>query len=212
MSMSDGDRPTLFTIGHSNHAFDTFRELLARHGIAVVVDVRSMPYSRYVPHFNPAPLRAALTAAGVDYVYLGRELGARPDDPTCYVDGRVSYARLAARPEYQAGLERVTRSVTERRLALMCTEKDPLDCHRMIRICRDLRSMGIDLVHILADGTLELNATAEARLRDRFGLQPTLFDDEAAIIEQAYDRQAARIAHRQPPASGARDAPEDDPA
>lgn len=212
--MSDGDQPTLFTIGHSNHAFDIFRELLAQHGIEAIADVRSMPYSRYVPHFNPAPLRTALTAAGIDYVYLGRELGARPDDPACYVDGRVSYARLAKRPQYQAGLGRVIQEMAQSRLALMCTEKDPLDCHRMILICRELRGTGINLAHILADGALETNADAEVRLCVRLGLslQPTLFDDETAIIERAYDRQAARIAHRQPPAGGVRDPLEDDPS
>jgi uncharacterized protein (DUF488 family) len=210
--MSDGDRPVLFTIGHSNHSFDTFRGLLAQHRIEAIADIRSVPYSRYVPHFNPAPLRASLEALGIGYIELGSQLGIRPVDPDLYVNGRVSYARVAERPEYQAGLDRVMQELAQHRLALMCTEKDPLDCHRMILIGRGLRGSAIDVVHILADGTLKSNGEAEQLLRLRFGLQPTLFDDEAAIIEQAYDRQAARIAHRQPPAGGVRDALEDDRA
>jgi uncharacterized protein (DUF488 family) len=191
------DAPTLYTIGHSNHTLAHFLGLLRQHGIEAIADVRSMPYSRHVPHFNPAALRSALSAAGVAYVYLGKELGARPDDPACFVDGRVSYARLVERPEYRAGLERVREGLSRYRLALMCTEKDPLDCHRMVLICRQLRQSGLALVHILFDGSLESNEGAERRLVAKLGLQPTLFDSQAAIVELAYERQARRIAHRQ---------------
>jgi uncharacterized protein (DUF488 family) len=186
----------IYTIGHSNHPLDRFLVLLHQHGIEAIVDVRSQPYSRYVPHFNPAPLKASLTAAGIAYAQLGQELGARPDDPTIYVEGRVSYARLAARPAYAAGLERVRAGMARYRLALMCTEKDPLDCHRMILIARQLRGEGIAARHILADGELEPNEAAERRLCARFDLRPNLFDSEADIIEQAYDRQARRIAFK----------------
>jgi uncharacterized protein (DUF488 family) len=189
--------PTLYTIGHSNHTLAAFLGLLSQHGIEAIADVRSMPYSRHVPHFNPATLRSALIDAGVAYVYLGKELGARPDDPTCYVDGRVSYARLAEQPEYGAGLDRVRQGLSRYRLALMCTEKDPLDCHRMVLICRQLRRSNLALVHILSDGSLEPNEDAERRLVARLGLQPTLFDSQADIIEQAYERQEGRIAYRQ---------------
>jgi uncharacterized protein (DUF488 family) len=172
-----------------------FLSLLRQHGIEAIADVRFMPYSRHVPHFNPASITTALSSAGIVYVPLGKELGARPDDPDCFVNGRVSHERLAARPAFREGLERVVRGATKYRLAVMCTEKDPLDCHRMTLICRHVRSSGLALLHILADSALETNAEAERRLCRRLRLQPDLLEDEAAIIERAYDRQSERIAY-----------------
>jgi uncharacterized protein (DUF488 family) len=193
--MDDRTGPPLYTIGHSNHSLAYFLELLDRHQIEAIADVRSMPYSRYVPHFNPKEIKSALSNAGLTYVYFGKELGARPDDPACYVKGRISYERLALRPDYQTGLARIRQGAEKYRLALMCTEKDPLDCHRMILICRQLRPER-PLLHVLGDGALETNQGAELRLCARFDLRPNLFDSQADVIEQAYERQAGRIAYR----------------
>jgi uncharacterized protein (DUF488 family) len=184
----------LFTIGHSNHSLERFLELLRQHQVEAVADVRSSPYSRYCPHFSQAALQPALERAGVAYLFLGKELGARPDDPGCYVNGRVSYARLAERPAFLAGLERVRQESGARRLALMCAEKDPLTCHRTILVCRRLRGLQLCPQHILADSALEASADAERRLYGLFRLAPNLFESEAEIVEQAYDRQAERIA------------------
>ncbi len=185
---------SLFTIGHSNHSLDRFLELLGRHQIEVIADVRSSPYSGRNPHFNQASLKAAVERAGIAYVYLGKELGARPADPSCYLNGRVSYSRLAGRPEFGAGLERVRQECAQRRFALLCAEKDPLSCHRTILVCRHLRSLQVFPQHILADGSLETHAAAERRLCEIFHLAPNLFESEAEVIEQAYDRQSERIA------------------
>jgi uncharacterized protein (DUF488 family) len=186
---------TIYTIGHSNHALEQFLELLHAHSIEVVNDVRSSPYSRYCPHFNQRELAAALARAGIVYEYLGKELGARPDDPTCYSNGRVSYQKLAARVEFAAGLARVHEASQTLRLALLCAEKDPLTCHRAILVGRSLRRMQVDTHHILADGTVETQGETEHRLCDLFKLAPNLFEGEAEIIERAYDRQAERIAY-----------------
>jgi uncharacterized protein (DUF488 family) len=184
----------LFSIGHSNHTLEHFLELLRQHQVEVVCDVRSSPFSRYVPHFSQAALKPAMEHARIAYLFLGKELGARPDDPACYVDGRVSYARLAERPAFLSGLEKVCTQTATRRLALMCAEKDPLTCHRTILVCRSLRAWHLYPQHILADGTLEASDAAERRLYGMFKLAPNLFEGEAEIIEQAYDRQAERIA------------------
>ena len=187
----------LFTVGHSNHSLERFLELLSQHEISAIADVRSMPYSRYCPHFNPPLLKPALVNAGIAYVFLGKELGARPDDQDCYVNGRVSYERLAAQREFHEGLERVVQGLSRFRLALMCTEKDPIDCHRMILICPQLRSREIAIQHILADASLETNEAAERRLCDKLNLRPNLFESEADIIERAYTMQGERIAFKQ---------------
>jgi len=188
---------TLFTIGHSNHTLERFLDLLHTYRINAVGDVRSSPYSRFSPHFSQSGLKTALALRGITYVFLGKELGARPDIPSLFVNGRVSYARLAARPEFLEGLHRVKQGMKKYRLALMCAEKDPVDCHRMILVCRHLRSADLAIHHIHADGLYETNEAAEKRLCSRLALQPDLFTSEADIIEQAYERQAERIAYVQ---------------
>lgn len=185
----------LFTIGHSNHSLDRFIELLRAHRIDAIGDVRSSPYSRYCPHFNQAALKASLERAGVAYLFLGKELGARPDDASCFVNGRVSYARLAERPAFRDGVARVRQIATTQRLALLCAEKDPLTCHRMILVCRHLRAPDLTIQHILADGSLEENEATERRLYRSLRLAPNLFESEPEIIAQAYERQAKRIAY-----------------
>ena len=195
--MTPTNDTTLFTIGHSNHTLDRFLDLLRLYDISAISDVRSSPYSRFSPHFSQASLKATLPRAGITYVFLGKELGARPDDPACFVNGRVSYERLAARPIFQEGLDRIRNGMKKYRLALMCSEKDPLDCHRMILVCRHLRSPDLAIHHILADGLRETNEAAEKRLCNRLDLQPDLFTSEADVIERAYERQAERIAYTQ---------------
>ena len=195
--MAQVDGAVLFTVGHSNHTLERFLELLRQHNISAIGDVRSSPYSRFCPHFNQANLKSALAGVDIAYVFLGKELGARPDDPACFVNGRVSYEQLAARREFQTGLNRVRQGMRKYRLALLCAEKDPLDCHRMILICRHLRSPDPMIRHILADGSLETNEAAERRLCDRLGLRADLFTSEVELIERAYDRQAERIAFTQ---------------
>lgn len=190
---------TLYTVGHSNGGGEAFLALLQRHAIGAVADVRSQPYSRYLPHFSRPALRAALREAGIGYVFLGRELGARPADPACYVNGTARYERIAATAPFRAGLERVRRGAGGRRVALVCAEKDPLVCHRAILVCRHLRD-DLAIAHILADGELESHEQLERRLVREHNLQQlTLFGPSApeALLEAAYDRQAERIAYRE---------------
>jgi len=191
---------SIFTIGHSTHAFEAFAALLARHGVTAVADVRSHPYSR-LAHFHRPALEARLPAAGVQYVFLGRELGARRDEPECYVDGQADYRRIAALPAFAAGLERLERGARTHRIALMCAEKEPLDCHRTILVSRQLALRGWNVRHILADGSLETQADCDRRLLRLTGVARTLFDaglDDARLIERAYDVRAAQIGYRVP--------------
>lgn len=185
----------LFTIGHSNHSFETFAALLAAHNIEAVCDVRSMPASRRNPQFNQESLMARLRAAGISYVFFGEELGARSPCAHVYVDDKVQYRLLAREPGFQHALQRIRTGSLTLRLALMCAERDPLDCHRTILVCRALRGPDLDIRHILADGTLEGHAALEERLMQRLGIGPDLFHDAAACIERAYDAQGERIAY-----------------
>jgi hypothetical protein len=110
------DRPTVFTLGHSNHPIEHFLGLLRPHGIQLVADVRSTPFSRFNPQYNRQRLEASLRAEGVDYLFLGEELGARSTDPDCYDGDRVSYAKLAATENFKRGLRRVIEASQTRRV------------------------------------------------------------------------------------------------
>ena len=130
----------LFTIGHSTHTVDQFLGLLKKHGITAVCDVRSMPYSQHNPQFNRESLKEVLNARGISYVFLGKELGARSDNPACYINGKVQYNYLAEEPAFREGLRRVKKGMQSFQVALMCAEKDPLTCHRTILVCRELKA------------------------------------------------------------------------
>jgi uncharacterized protein (DUF488 family) len=155
---------TLYTIGHSNHDINTFIALLKQHGVTALADVRSAPYSRYLPHFCKKTLKAYLAKEGIQYVFLGNELGARPDDETCYVDGKALYEKIAATKAFSMGLKRVLRGSETFDIALMCAEKDPLTCHRAILVCQHLKPLLPDIHHILGNGELETHQHLEERM------------------------------------------------
>ena len=195
----------LFTIGHSNHTLDHFLELLFAHQVSAIADVRSSPYSKYAPQFNKAALEIALRDADIDYTFLGKELGARRSEESCYVDGQASYDRIAQLSIFQRGLERITEGVEHFIVALMCSESDPIDCHRSILICRELKRIcpDFEITHVLADGTEERHEMFEERLIKLHKLQPELFGDltsRSGLIEKAYDLQAGKIAFKNTPA------------
>ena len=131
-------------------------------------------------------------------MFLGKELGARPDDPTCYENGRVDFGRLAERKEFKSGLERVLQGCEKYRIALMCAEKEPLGCHRTILVCRILKRPAVIIKHILPDGTLEDHRDAEYRLIKLFNCEQDLFSydvSDDARLECAYNKRASEIAY-----------------
>jgi uncharacterized protein (DUF488 family) len=184
--------PVLWTLGHSNHSIERFLALLRRHGIEAVVDVRSRPYSRFVPHFGKERLARRLGDEGLGYVFLGQELGGRParaDPPPA----RLDYRTRVREPSFQRGIRTLLDALAARRVALLCRERDPLECHRLHLVCRHLRPMSLDIRHILPDGEVEEHAATERRLFERAGrAEMPLFADAAdaqndAALERAYD-------------------------
>jgi uncharacterized protein (DUF488 family) len=189
----------IYTIGHSDHTAERFITLLKQHFIAAVADVRSAPYSRIHSQFNKDALAALLEKEGIKYVFLGKELGARPDDPSCYKNGQADFDLIAERKEFKSGLERVLKGGDKFCLALMCAEKEPLDCHRTILVCHSLKHVGIGIRHVLADGTLENHQDTEARLIKLTKSEQNLFDQDVSDyerLEQAYKKRAREIACR----------------
>jgi uncharacterized protein (DUF488 family) len=188
---------TVFTIGHSTHPQERFIALLRQHGITALCDVRSKPYSRMNPQFNREELETALLEQGIQYRFLGKELGARSDDPHCYEGGKVQYDRLAQTDLFKHGLKRVFRGMKDGfRIALMCAEKEPLECHRTILVARHLAARGVDVAHILADGRLESHDAALNRLARMVNLpEQDMFHSREELLADAYRRQGERIAY-----------------
>ena len=188
----------LFTVGHSSHSLEHFLSILKEYGITAVTDVRSAPYSRRNPQFNRENLAAELRGHGIAYVFLGRELGARSDDPSCYVEGQARYELIAKTTLFQEGLERVIRGVERYRVALMCAEADPLTCHRAVLVGRSLNQRGLELSHIHRDGSLEHQNEFQQRLLRLTGFaQGHLFSSRNAL-DQAYEKQGRKIAYAKP--------------
>jgi len=191
---------TLFTIGHSTHELKVFLDLLKLHNIQAIGDVRSQPYSSRFPQYSREALSQTLKENHVRYVFLGAELGARRNEDCCYVDGQAKYELVAKTSAFSRGIERVLHGLSKYRLALLCSERDPLTCHRTILVCKHLRGKGFDIEHILADGKLESQEELEARMLKTLGKgQPSLFASREETIEQAYEEQGGKIAYRQSP-------------
>jgi uncharacterized protein (DUF488 family) len=168
----------VFTIGHSNHDAQTFVNLLKQHRIDVVADVRSQPYSKYATHFNADKIKSALADVGVRYVFLGRQVGGRPDDPQFYdADGYVLYDRLAASPSFLEGIERLEEDIQTCRVAVLCSEENPTVCHRNLLVGRVLIGRGVELWHIRADGRLQSQAELDRESCTGDPRQQLLFEE-----------------------------------
>lgn len=189
---------SIYTIGHSTQSGEDFLEKLKRHRIEILCDVRSTPFSRMTPQFNRESLKALVNDAGIKYVHMGQALGARSDDPSCYENGQVVYDRLAQKPDFKSAIARILDGAKKgHRMALMCAEKEPLDCHRTILVSKALTREAADVVHILDDGRLERHADTMARLIERLGKtgQTDLFLSEGEQLENAYRIREREIAY-----------------
>ena len=181
---------SIYTVGHSNHQRERFLELLRGAGVSAVADVRSKPFSRRHPQFSRPALAKTLADAGIAYVFLGEELGGQPADAALLRDGAPDYERMAASAPFRRGLDRAIETAGSHRLAIMCAEREPLECHRFLLVSRHLALRGARIAHILADGTIEEHgATVQRLLRvTRLGAGE-LFAGEAPsgeLLAQAY--------------------------
>ena len=200
--MNGSTQNVIYTVGHSNHTEETFLGLLARYAISAVVDVRSVPYSRYTSQFNRTVLSERLNEKDIDYHFMGNWLGGRSDDPSDYdPDGQVQYDLLSKSEEFQGALESVVRGSTGHRIALMCSEGRPEDCHRSLLLAEELRNWdhAIEVVHILPDGSTQTHEELRQRVakRDETARQPDMFLSEEESISVAIEEQIGRIAFKE---------------
>lgn len=199
-----GDSPasglSVYTIGHSNHETDALLDLLRQHGIEVVVDVRSSPYSRFAAQFNREILRESLLADGFKYVYLGNEVGGRPQDLEYYdAEGHVLYGRVAASDAFASGIERLMTGISQYRVAMLCSEEDPTHCHRRLLISRVLSDRNVQVTHIRGNGTIQ----TEQELRLEAGDDPNAPRQHSLFGEKGRNqwRSTQSVIHRRPPRS-----------
>ena len=198
MSGPGRDKPEIFTVGHSNHTVEALLALLGQHRVEVLVDTRSSPYSRYAEQFNQQPLREAVQLGGMRYVYLGRELGGRPDGEEFYdEEGHVLYGKVSESPPFLEGINKVLQGIRRYRVALLCSEENPSGCHRRLLVTRVLAGRGVQVRHIRGDGRLQSEEDLrreEEEARGEAG-QLSLFEPE----EVTEWRSVRSVLDRRPP-------------
>jgi uncharacterized protein (DUF488 family) len=190
----------ILTIGHSRHPLERFLSLLKTADATAIADVRSAPVSRFSPQFNKAALATSLAMRDIGYVFLGKELGGRPEQPEMYTQGRADYEKMAASPAFRAGLAQLLTAAERNRVAMMCAEADPLDCHRCLLVGRALAEAGRDVAHILASGEIASQAEIEDRLLETEHLadDDLLMRSRAARLAEAYRARARKAAYAMP--------------
>jgi uncharacterized protein (DUF488 family) len=164
---------SFLTVGHSTHDMETFLRLLSHHRVDALVDLRSTPFSRQAPQFNKDRLRHAVSLESIRYTYVGDLLGGRPADTALYgEDGKVLYWKMAETEDFKQGIAVLWRLLEDHgRVALMCSEEDPSDCHRRLLVGRVLCDEGAQIVHIRGDGRLEEETGVPQYQRTLFGAQ-----------------------------------------
>ena len=152
----------LFTVGHSTHPIDVFINLLQANHVDTLIDTRSYPFSKYAFQFNQDSLKRVLEQNAIKYLFLGKELGGRPKDPTFYdEDGHVLYWKVAASRDFRLGIEQLLDCITKSTVVLLCSEENPSNCHRRLLIGRVLQSHGVCIKHIRGNSTLQPESELE---------------------------------------------------
>lgn len=189
------DAIEILTIGHSTQSWERFVTLLRNANVSAIADVRTSPYSRLYPHFNRDNLRKELRAEGISYVFLGKELGGRPSEPSFYCEGIADYEKMARAPAFSKGLDRVIDGAKKYRVALLCSERDPLDCHRCLLVGRALAQRGVDVSHILDDGRVASHSDIEDKLLEVSGrIVDDFFAPREERLAMAYRERARKVA------------------
>jgi uncharacterized protein (DUF488 family) len=196
VSENVAEKMPFYTIGHSSLSLATFIRLLNGAEITGVADVRSSPFSRRSPQYNRRELEASLKERGIEYRFFGKALGGRPKDPRLYVGGTADYEAMARTETFKEGVERVLKGSTKHRLALMCSELDPIECHRCLLVGRALSNLGVPVLHILADASVQSQRDIEERLLNlNREMNHDFFMPREEKLQFAYRDQGMRVAY-----------------
>lgn len=185
----------VFTIGHSTLSYENFHSLLKLHKVNAVADVRTSPFSRHFPHFNKDSLQRELREDGVKYVFLGQELGGRPKSKQFFCEGVADYERMAGTKDFSSGIERVIEGAKNYRIVLMCSERNPLDCHRCLLVGRALQENKVKVNHILGNGNIVDQEKIETQLLEMAGKENVdLFEAPQKRLAAAYRDRSQKVA------------------
>ena len=187
----------LFTIGHSQYTPEYFIKLLEKHNVNYILDVRSTPYSKYAQQFNKENIYIFLKKHGMMYAYMGKYFGARPVESFLYhEEGYLDFEKVIRGERFHIGAENVILGLAQgNNIAFMCTEKDPMDCHRAIMVARAFDLKGIEVNHILSNGKLQTQRELENRLLDMYfkeRQQLSIFNYNNVVSDDKYIIQAYR--------------------
>lgn len=192
----------VYTVGHSNHPIEEFLKLLVKHNINCVCDVRSMPYSRFTEQYNRENIKEYLSEHNIKYLFFGEEFGARREEKGLLTDGMVDFEKVAKNEKFIKGINRIEKGLEKGyRIALMCTEKEPIECHRTILVSRNLYLKGMVILHILSDGTAVYHEKIEEELVEKYfpnRNQLSIFDMNESIdyLKEAYKKANSDIGYR----------------
>lgn len=200
---------TIYTIGHSSYPLEQFLMLLKKYSINSVVDVRSVPFSRYVPYYNKDDIRRFLSARGIHCIYMGKELGAIREDRSLYSEnGFLDFNKVQQDPLFKEGINRLVTGIDKGyTISIMCTEKDPIDCHRSIIIGKVLHSLHFEVRHILDDSSFETQEQLESRLINIYFNNDSqinfldVIDEQSSLADRlakAYELRNKDIGHKPP--------------
>ena len=183
------DKFRLYSVGHSNQSQEEFLELLKKHDVNCIVDVRSVPASKYTPQFNMEPLKWFLKKNDIQYLHFGEEFGARRTD-SLNIEGQVDFEQAVRTTNFNRGVERLMNGLQKGfRISLMCSEANPLECHRFSLVSRYFYDNGLDVQHILKDGELASHEVLEKEMIDEYlhSKKPKLAD-----IDQLFGSYTAK--------------------
>jgi uncharacterized protein (DUF488 family) len=158
---------TLFTIGHSTRSLDELMEVLRAHGVTRLVDIRSFPMSRRLPHFNRENLERELSDGGIEYIWMkelgGRRKKIRQDSPNTALrnDSFRNYADYMLTPEFRRAAGELVRMAEEKPTAYMCAERVYFQCHRMM-VSDYLVAHGHTVLHIDGAGPTRAHKLMDA--------------------------------------------------
>lgn len=195
----------IFTIGHSQHRKDYFLDMLRTYDINYIIDVRSIPFSKHAPNYNKDILKASLISNKINYAFMGEYFGARPKSVDLYSEkGYLDFNKVKNSKPFLIGVKNVLKGIElGNRIALMCTEKDPIECHRAILVANAFYERGIDVEHILSNKTLQNHNILNKRLIDIYfpeRNQISFFDNEnlseKECLIEAYKKQNEKIGYQ----------------
>ena len=180
----------IYTIGYAGTTLDRFIEILKANKITFLIDVRSLPKSRYFYLFNDTNLSKSLAKHGIKYENWKEEFGARQDNLNFYTDGILDYDKFAKSDQFKKGVAQI-KKLSNQNVCLMCAEIDPLNCHRAILCGREIANSGIDVIHIIAKRNGETILESQSNFENRL-LQTTKINN----LSEAYRKQSKKIGYK----------------